>query len=169
MERHWKWHWRIPSVVKYEGPSVSVSKGRIWSQNLLFGHVREVFRCFALLVFPPNPICILLIWSLCLFTNWFTFKSQVLLWKRLMHNDILTGSQNLNIGIFMCVTYMNFIHFPHVSDFRSCLQTNVWTCSQAILIWQQISLSELMFRFLNLWAACCCSCSLEEAEDCGIK
>lgn len=45
--------------------------------------------------------------------------------ERLMDNDIFTGSQNLNIGIFTCVTYMNFIHFPHVSDFRSCLQTNM--------------------------------------------
>lgn len=75
--------------------TLSVSKGWIWSENLLFGHVLEVFRCFALLV-SPNPVCILLIWSLCLFTNWFTFKRQVLLWKRLMDNDILTGSQNLN-------------------------------------------------------------------------
>lgn len=154
-------------MVKYEGPSVSVSKGWIWSENLLFGHVRQVFRFVALLVSPPHPICILLIWSLCLFTNWFTFKRQVLLWKRLMDNDIITGRQNLNRHFHVCD--LHELYFPHVSDFRSCLQTNMWTCSKAILIWQQISLSELMFRFLHLWAACCCSCSLEEAEDCGIK
>lgn len=145
-------------MVKYEGPSVKDESGvRICCLDMC-GRFSDALHCW----FPPHPICILLIWSLCLFTNWFTFKRQVLLWKRLMDNDIITGSQNLN-------RHFHELYFPHVSDFRSCLQTNMWTCSKAILIWQQISLSELMFRFLHLWAACCCSCSLEEAEDCGIK